>query len=374
MKTPILFPIMVITLMVAIHYLFYTRVIKRLDISKPTRTLLTRLVIFNFLGILGYIASRYFLSVPDWLYFMLSLSFGVVLLFVVIGIAYEILHLFQTKAPFDASKRAFFKRSSDVSILALGGGYITGAIYGGQQEPVVVDVKVDQKLFDTPYRIVQISDMHIGGLIQVDFVKKAVERINALKPDFVVITGDLTDAHIDTIQESVAPLQNLQSRLGSFYVVGNHEYFHGLEDTVAYIKTLNITVLENTTQIIGDKGKRFNIAGLYDYFGYRVGEYVPNIDLVKQAVDSTIPTLLLMHQPRQIKELEGFKPNLMLSGHTHGGQIFPFNYLVTLQQPYIKGLHQLSPKKAIYINSGIGFWGPKMRLGSTAEITLIEWS
>ncbi|MEA2028793.1 MAG: metallophosphoesterase, partial [Campylobacterota bacterium] len=180
--------------------------------------------------------------------------------------------------------------------------------------------------------------------------------------------------HIDSIKEAVDQLANIQSRFGTFYVVGNHEYFHGFEDTVAYIKTLGITVLENNSQVIGDSNNRFNIAGLYDYFGYRRGEYVPNVARVQAKIDKNLPTLLLMHQPKQIEMFEHFKPNLMLSGHTHGGQIFPFQYLVKLQQPYLKGLCNISNKEAIYVNSGIGFWGPKMRLGSAAEITLIEWS
>lgn len=374
MKIPIIFPILMITLMFAIHYLFYSRVIKRLHVCDKTLTLLKGLVVFNFIGIIAYMLSRYAFSVPDWLYFTFSLSFGVVLLFVMVGIVYEFLHLLQTKLPFDESKRAFFKRSSDAGVLALGGAYLGMGVYEGQKEPMVVDVKIKQNLFDTPYRIVQISDMHIGGLIDESFVRKAVERINALKPDLVAITGDLTDAHIDSIKPAINHLKKLQSRLGTYYIVGNHEYFHGFEDTVSYIKTLNIHVLENSVKVIGEAKKQFNIAGLYDYFGYRRGEYAPDVTAVKSQVDENLPTLLLMHQPKQIEMLEGFKPNVMLSGHTHGGQIFPFQYLVKLQQPYLKGLYTLSPKEAIYVNSGIGFWGPKMRLGSAAEITLIEWS
>jgi len=374
MKIPIIFPILLIILMFAIHYLFYSRVIKRVHVCPKTLFVLKGLVGLNFVGIIGYMLARYAISVPDWLYFIFSLSFAVVLAFVMIGIMYEVLHLLQAKLPFDEQKRKFFKRSSDMGILALGGAYLGAGVYEGQKEPMVVNIKLDQKLFNKPYRIVQISDMHIGGLIDSNFVEKAVERINALQADFVTITGDLTDAHIDSIKKAVDHLAHIQSRFGTYYVVGNHEYFHGFEDTVAYIKTLGITVLENNSQVIGDSNNRFNIAGLYDYFGYRKGEYAPNIARVQAKVDKNLPTLLLMHQPKQIEMLESFKPNLMLSGHTHGGQIFPFQYLVKLQQPYLKGLYNISNKEAIYVNSGIGFWGPKMRLGSAAEITLIEWS
>jgi predicted MPP superfamily phosphohydrolase len=374
MKVPIIFPVLVIVLMFSIHYLFYSRVIKRLHVCRKTLTILKALVVFNFLGVIAYMLSRYVISVPDWLYFIFSLSFGVVLLFVMVGILYEFVHLLQTKLPFDESKRAFFKRSSDVGVLALGGAYMGSGIYEGGKEPMVVDVKINQNLFSKPYRIAQISDMHIGGLIDEKFVQKAVQRINALKPDLVTITGDLTDAHISEISKSVDHLAKLKSRFGTFYVVGNHEYFHSIEDTISYIKQLGIRVLENETEIIGESGKEFNIAGLYDVFGYRRGEYVPDVDRIQKSIDKSLPTMLLMHQPKQIEYLESFKPNLMLSGHTHGGQIFPFQYLVKLQQPYLKGLYPLDKKQSIYVNSGIGFWGPKMRLGSQAEITLIEWS
>ncbi|MEA2028093.1 MAG: metallophosphoesterase [Campylobacterota bacterium] len=235
MKIPIIFPILLITLMFAIHYLFYSRVIKRLHVCPKTLTILKALVGINFVGIIGYMISRYAISVPQWLYFVFSLSFAVVLAFVVIGIMYEVLHLLQSKLPFDEEKRKFFKRSSDMGILALGGAYLGRGVYEGQKEPMVVDVKLNQKLFSKSYGIVQISDMHIGGLIDSDFVQKSVERINALNPDLVAITGDLTDAHIDSIKEAVDQLANIQSRFGTFYVVGNHEYFHGFEDTVAYI-------------------------------------------------------------------------------------------------------------------------------------------
>ncbi len=369
----IVFPLIMVLVMSGIHLYFYKRVAIRLHLGNKALKILKWFTILNLIGIFGYLGGRYFLDIPNLLYFLFSLSLGVGFCFFVLTLLYEVVHFLIHFIPFEPKKRAFIKKTSDIAVVALGGAYLGTAIYEGQKEPQLVPITLNQNLFTQPYRIVQISDMHIGGLIDEEFVAKTVETINALDVDFVVITGDLTDAPIGQIKQSVAHLANLRSRFGTFYVVGNHEYFHGLEDTINYIKTLGITVLENNSLMIGRENDRFNIAGLYDYFGYRKGDFVPDIGKVLSQIDSTFPTLLLAHQPKQTEKLENFKPNLILSGHTHGGQIFPFAYLVRLQQPYLKGLYEISKKEAIYVNSGIGFWGPKMRLGSSAEITLITW-
>ena len=369
----IFFPLAMIVVMGVVHLFFYKRVAKRLHLGAQTLKILRWLVIINLLGIVGYLAGRYFVDIPTTLYFLFSLSLGIGFCFFILALLYEFIHFLIHAIPFNPKKRAFIKKTSDIAVVTLGGAYLGTAIYEGQKEPQIVPITLNQNLFTQPYRIVQISDMHIGGLIDEEFVQKTVEKINALDVDFITITGDLTDAPIGQIKQSVAHLANLRSRFGTFYIVGNHEYFHGLEDTINYIKTLGITVLENSSLMIGRENDRFNIAGLYDYFGYRKGDFVPDIGKVLSQIDSNHPTLLLAHQPKQTEKLENFKPNLILSGHTHGGQIFPFAYLVRLQQPYLKGLYEISKKEAIYVNSGIGFWGPKMRLGSSAEITLITW-
>jgi predicted MPP superfamily phosphohydrolase len=369
----IVFPLVMILVMGGIHLYFYKRVAVRLHLGNKALEILKWLTILNLIGIFGYLGGRYFLDIPNWLYFIFSLSLGIGFCFFVLTLLYELVHFLIHFIPFDKNKRAFIKKTSDITVVALGGAYLGTGIYEGSKEPQVVPITITQNLFRKPYRLVQISDMHIGGLIDEEFVKKTVQTINSLDVDFIVITGDLTDAPINQIKESVSPLQNLKSKFGTFYIVGNHEYFHGLEDTISYLKTLNIIVLENNSLIIGAEENRFNIAGLYDYFGYRKEEFAPDVAKVVSQIDKTLPTLLLAHQPKQTEKLENFKPNLILSGHTHGGQIFPFAYLVKLQQPYLKGLYEISKNEAIYVNSGIGFWGPKMRLGSSAEITLITW-
>lgn len=367
-----MFPLMLILFFTAVHYLAHSRVVARLHITPRTRQALTNLLMLNMAGIVGYLASRYLISIPHALYFALSLSIGIGFLLFFGTLVYEFLHLVQRLAPFDPSKRTFFKRSSDLGFLALGSGYIAAGVAEGSKDPVVTFVDVAQERFGgRSYRIVQISDMHIGGLIDRDFVRRSVETVNALEADLVAITGDLTDAHIDTIRDAVEELGGLKSRYGTYYVVGNHEYFHDVEATVRYLKTLGITVLQNSSLPINDD---FYIAGVYDLFGYRAGIFEPDIAQAMGEIPAGFPTLLLAHQPKYLEHLSGFEPSLILSGHTHGGQIWPFGYLVSLAQPFVRGLHPLGPNRHIYVNSGIGFWGPPMRLGSSAEITCITWS
>ncbi len=367
----IAFPLLLTLFFALVHYLSYTRVVKHLHVKERTQTLLRYLLVLNMLGILGYLLSRYAVSPPKELYFMFSLSIGVGFVVLVGTLVYELLRLMQHHTPFQAEKRAFFKRTSDAGFLALGSAYFGSSVYEGAKEPVVQHVNVNQGRFGgKSYTIVQISDLHIGGLIDRAFVAKSVEAINALKPDVVAITGDISDAHVSQIEAALNELGKIKSRLGTYYVVGNHEYFHGIEATMAHLKSLGIEVLENRSVQL----ESFYIAGVYDLFGYRRQQYEPDIAAAMQEIPHDAPSLLLAHQPKYVEYLEGFTPSLMLSGHTHGGQIWPFHYAVRLVQPYVKGLHTIGENRHIYINSGIGFWGPAMRLGSQAEITCISWS
>jgi predicted MPP superfamily phosphohydrolase len=130
-------------------------------------------------------------------------------------------------------------------------------------------------------------------------------------------------------------------------------------------------VLENENEYIGKDGEGFNLVGVYDVMGYRLNKYMPDLNKALKNKKNA-PTILLAHQPKYIEEVSNV--DLMLSGHTHGGQIYPFKYLIKLVQPYIKGLHQHNDDLQIYINKGTGFWGPPMRLGASSEITLITIS
>lgn len=281
-------------------------------------------------------------------------------------ILHEVLYIFhKTLNKIDYSKRDFIKKSADGAMLALSTSYVTAGVYEGSKEPVVNVVKLES--FD--FSIVQISDLHIGGLIDRNFVKASVQKINTLKPDIVCITGDLIDTALDGIKDTIRELDGIKAEHGIYYILGNHEYFHDPLKIIEFIKTTNMTLLLNEN--IQIDALKLNIVGVTDRIGYRMDVLKPDIHKAFSRCNKTFKTILLAHQPKFIEELGSYRPELTLSGHTHGGQVWPFEYLVRLQQPYVKGLHKLPNAGHIYVNSGIGFWGPPMRLASQAEIAYI---
>jgi hypothetical protein len=312
--------------------------------------------------------ARYYLNTPSWLYFLFSVPIGILFLLFWSAVIYDISRVLLSFAPISPSRRKFFKKALDVSSLAVASTLSLRAMYEAKFVKIE-KVHVEIKNLKESYKIVQLSDLHIGGLIDREFVKDIVTRVNALAPDIVVITGDLIDVDVSAAKASLGELAKLNSKYGTYFIVGNHEYFHNIEKIITAVKSLGIRVLENENVYIGEDGVGFNLAGVYDLMGYRTKTYMPDL---QKALDGTkpSPTLLLAHQPKFIKEVyEGV--DLMLSGHTHGGQLFPFRFLVALQQPYVSGLHKHNENLQIYVNKGTGFWGPPMRLGASSEITEI---
>ncbi len=222
---------------------------------------------------------------------------------------------------------------------------------------------------DRPFRIVQLTDIHVGKTVRAGFIDGIVRQVNALDADIVVITGDLVDGSVSALGPIVARLSNLRSRFGSYFVTGNHEYYSGAREWVAFLREQGITVLENEGRIVGEGSHRVSLAGVNDLHAH--GSGTPDPKLACADCDSSLPLVMLAHQPKQFFDALPFGIDLMLSGHTHGGQIFPFNYLVKLQQPFTAGLHEHDGAQ-IYVSRGTGYWGPPMRLGAPAEIAVIE--
>jgi predicted MPP superfamily phosphohydrolase len=220
-------------------------------------------------------------------------------------------------------------------------------------------------------RVVQISDVHIGALLRKDWLDGVVDRIEALKPDLVAITGDLVDGSVRELAQHVAPLGRLQklARLGVYFVTGNHEYYAGAESWLSHLPTLGIRPLRNERVRLAEG---LEIAGIPDASARSLGApHAPDLDLALQGRDPKGALILLAHQPRQFLEAAAKDVQLTLSGHTHGGQIWPASWLVYLAQPYVAGLHRRGDAQ-IYVSRGTGFWGPPLRVGAPAEITLLE--
>lgn len=365
MRTFIFF-FLFLLLFFSLHYLFYSRVIKKLLVSQNVKKFLTVLVGLNFVFNTLYVIGRYTDVISNTFYYLFSLSIGITLVLFLYLVLHEILNLFhKTLKNIDISKRKFIKNSGDSAMLVIASSYVAVGAYEGSKEPVVNVVKF--KGFD--FSIVQISDLHIGGLIDHDFVKASVEKINALKPDIVCITGDIIDTALDSVKDTIRELDNIEALHGIYYILGNHEYFHNPEKIVQFMKNSKLILLLNENVQID--ALKVNIVGVTDRIGYRMKLFEPDIHKAFKECNKSYKTIFLAHQPKFIEELGTYTPELILSGHTHGGQIWPFEYLVRLQQPYVKGLHKLPNGSHIYVNSGIGFWGPPMRLGSQAEIAYI---
>ncbi|MBC7545919.1 MAG: metallophosphoesterase [Candidatus Sericytochromatia bacterium] len=222
------------------------------------------------------------------------------------------------------------------------------------------------------FRIVQISDVHVGQTIGQGFIEALVAQINALQPDLIAITGDLVDGSVANIGAAVAPLAGLRAPHGVFFVTGNHEYYSAVTDWLPFLTGLGIRVLRNERVPIEQAGAGFDLAGIDDFLAEGFG-HGPDLPKALAGRDPDRPVVLLAHQPRAIFEAARLGVSLQLSGHTHGGQIFPFNYLVKLQQPYVSGLHRHGDSQ-IYVSRGTGYWGPPMRVGAPPEVTCIELS
>ncbi|XP_038078330.1 transmembrane protein with metallophosphoesterase domain-like [Patiria miniata] len=228
-------------------------------------------------------------------------------------------------------------------------------------------------------RIVQLSDIHLGPTVGRSQLQQAVDMANDLKPDIVVITGDLVDSTVENLVEAVSPLQQLKATHGVFYVTGNHEYYtFDVDHWLSHLKSLGIVCLPNSFVRIVQPDKPqdwFYLAGTNDIEGKRMYDTEHHFDLDKalDGTDSDHAIILLAHQPRAAKQAvqSQYDISLILSGHTHGGQMFPVNIAAYLTNPYFAGIYQPKEGTYVYVSSGTWYNGPPMRLFSRAEITVI---
>lgn len=307
---------------------------------------------------------------------------GVAMLLVFLLFASEVVrvavHLASSAAssgPADEGRRTFLSRgiAAVVGVLALGIAGVGAASALG--EVAVRSVRVSLRRLSSGmsgFRVVQLTDVHIGPTLGREWLASIVDRVNALEPDLIVITGDLVDGSVEALRDHVAPLANLRSKHGTYFVTGNHEYYSGVDAWMAELERLGVRVLRNERVTIGEGDDAFDLAGVDDWaskgFG---GGHGPNLARALEGRDPKREVILLAHQPKQIREAAALGVGLQISGHTHGGQIFPWTLFVRLDQPYIAGLSQHEGTQ-IYVSRGTGYWGPPMRVAAPAEITVLE--
>jgi len=219
------------------------------------------------------------------------------------------------------------------------------------------------------FTIAQISDIHVGPTIKRDFVQAIVERVNRLQADVVAITGDIVDGSVLELSHHTEPLAALASRHGTYVVTGNHEYYSGVHGWVRELRRLGTRVLLNEHVVLDHDGAALALAGVTDYSGHHfdAAHRSDPHGAIAGAPEGAFK-LLLAHQPRSAMAASQAGYHLQLSGHTHGGQFWPWNFFVRLQQPFTAGLERLG-RMWIYISRGTGYWGPPMRFGIPSEIT-----
>ncbi|ATB35763.1 hypothetical protein CYFUS_001177 [Cystobacter fuscus] len=273
-------------------------------------------------------------------------------------------------------RREFLARAGAGVALVATGGITTYGTWRAFHPPVVNEVTV--KLPGLPkaldgITIVQLSDIHVGPLIQRRFMDELVARTNALKGDLVCITGDLVDGSVERLGHAAAALGELRSRFGTYFCTGNHEYYSGDEEWTEALTRMGVTVLRNRHVRVGDAGASFDLVGVDDWAAARSGYPERGYDLSAAIAgrDPTRASVLLAHQPagwRDQAQKAGM--GLQLSGHTHGGQMFPFTLAVSAIWEHDAGLFR-EGDHSLYVSRGTGFWGPPVRVAAPPEIVKV---
>ncbi|MCB9535841.1 MAG: metallophosphoesterase [Myxococcales bacterium] len=370
-------------LIVGTHAYLYRRLVR--DVFTDRRRRRLGLALFVGAGAVmlgGAVVSRMLpRAVGEWVALAAYGWMGMVVLLlpitvVVDAVRWALLRWGRDEAPRDPGRRLALARGA-AAVTAFGA---TGAGAVGVKTcadpPTLRDIEVPVRGLPPAldgFTIAQLTDIHVGPIIGAPFTRQLVERVNALDVDLVAITGDLVDGSVARLRDHVAPLGGLKSRHGTYFVTGNHEYYSGADAWIAELRRLGITVLRNERITVEHDGAPLDVLGVDDWrskgFG---GDHGHDLQKAAHGRDPTRPSLLLAHQPKVIDEAASLGLNVVLCGHTHGGQMWPFgSIVVAMVQPYVVGLHQHAPDTWIYVHPGTGYWGPPMRLKVRAEIARI---
>jgi predicted MPP superfamily phosphohydrolase len=270
------------------------------------------------------------------------------------------------------SPPAWLNAASALAVVAIALVISSVGFYNARRLARVVNIEVPIDQLNPEligYSIVQISDLHIGPTIKKPYIERLVRAVNALGPDLIAVTGDLVDGSPAHLRQDAAPLGDLKARHGVFMVTGNHEYYAGADRWRSEFERLGLTILDNSHVLLGDADAQLLLAGVCDWSatGFTSADR-SDADQAIAGAPSDITRVLLAHQPRSAFSAEQAGFHLQLSGHTHGGQFFPWMFLVRMQQPFRSGLHRLG-QLWVYTSRGTGYWGPPLRFGAPSEIT-----
>ncbi|UPZ29387.1 metallophosphoesterase [Streptomyces sp. LRE541] len=271
--------------------------------------------------------------------------------------------------PAGPSRRLLISRVVGGAAAAAAVGTVGYGTYGVVSGPKVKRVTVPLAKLPRAahgYRIAVVSDIHLGPVLGRGFAQKVVDTINSTQPDLIAVVGDLVDGSVKDLGPAAAPLAQLRARHGAFFVTGNHEYFSGAEEWVARVRELGLNPLENARTELA----HFDLAGVNDIAGEDEGQG-PDFAKALGDRDRGRACVLLAHQPVQIHDAVDHGVDLQLSGHTHGGQLWPGNFIADLANPTLAGLERYGDTQ-LYVSRGAGAWGPPTRVGAPSDITVVE--
>jgi len=334
---------------------FYYRVLNFFTKHGKRKLLITAVLIAWEAGFVVVLASSDFWYIRA----LFDSVLGFLLFALLFGLCIEFLNLFKM-----AQKAKYPLLILFTAIFAL-------SIVNGSKEPVVKNVTVHTKYKQLKgIKAVFIADAHIDPSKQ-EFAKRLVKRISDVKPDLMLIVGDLSDGKTTELKSGLDTFKNIKPKYGTFFVPGNHEYYYAdFREKMDYLGSLGMVVLENTNKSVTTRFGEFTVAGVTDIAAARANLEEPNPQ--KAMLSAQKPLILLAHQPKTAKEALIHRPDFVFCGHTHDGQIWPFRYIVSLVQPYVYGEYK-SGNSDIFVTSGAGVWGPPMRLFSQSEIVVVSF-
>lgn len=276
----------------------------------------------------------------------------------------------------EVNRRLFLSRS-----IALGAGVAAAGVGGygiarALADPIVRVIPIRIPGLDPRlggFRITMFADAHLGSIRRKPVMERLVDLVNGTEPDLVAVVGDLIDGSVAELRGDVAPLAGLVAPQGTYFVTGNHEYYSGAREWVEFLPDLGIRVLANERVAIEREGAVFDLAGVNDPTGddYENQGGGPDFAEALDGRRSDRPVVLLAHQPVTVDRSVEYGVDLQLSGHTHGGQLWPFDYVVDAEQGAVSGLYAIEDTQ-LYVTDGVGFWGPPMRVGADPELIVIE--
>ncbi|MBA5225156.1 metallophosphoesterase [Streptomyces griseoaurantiacus] len=275
----------------------------------------------------------------------------------------------ESEKPAAPSRRLFVSRVVGGAVATAAVGTVGLGTYGVLKGPRVKRITVPLAKLPRAahgFRIAVVSDIHLGPVLGRGFAQRVVDTVNATQPDLIAVVGDLVDGSVEDLGPAAAPLAGLRARHGSYFVTGNHEYFSGAAQWVEQVRELGLHPLENARTAL----PAFDLAGVNDLQGESEGQG-PDFARALGDRDISRAVVLMAHQPAQIHEAVRHGVDLQLSGHTHGGQLFPGNFVAEAANPTVAGLDTYGDTR-LYVTRGAGAWGPPTRVGAPSDITVVE--